>query len=154
MWIHTLTWLFCYCWFNENRLLVGAPKAQTEQPGVVRGGAVFRCSTEVPDECHTIPFDVTGIAGRTYAVFWLYSLLSIDLIIKFTYEILQRSSFFFNQLLIVLSELTFEKTSTSAGNNNASGQQIDQKSEQWFGATVRSAGPNGPVLVIFQQLPD
>lgn len=33
------------------------------------------------------------------------------------------------------------------GNNNASGQQIDQKSDQWFGATVRSAGPNGPVLV-------
>ena len=43
-----------------NRLLVGAPTAQTEQPGVVRGGSVFRCSTEVPDQCQTIPFDVTG----------------------------------------------------------------------------------------------
>ena len=35
------------------------------------------------------------------------------------------------------------------GNNNASGQQIDQKSGQWFGATVRSAGPNGAVVVSF-----
>jgi hypothetical protein len=41
----------------------------------------------------------------------------------------------------------FEIKKTKTGNNNASGQQIDQKSDQWFGATVRSAGPNGPVLV-------
>ncbi|XP_057369878.1 integrin alpha-PS2-like isoform X1 [Daphnia carinata] len=74
-----------------NWLLVGAPTAQTEQPGVSRGGSVFRCSTEIPDQCQPIPFDVTG-------------------------------------------------------NNNGSGQQIDQKSDQWFGATVRSSGPNGPVL--------
>jgi hypothetical protein len=38
------------------------------------------------------------------------------------------------------------------GNNNASGQQIDQKSDQWFGATVRSAGPNGPVLVSWTRI--
>lgn len=44
----------------RHRLLVGAPTAQTEQPGVQRGGAVFRCSTEVPDQCQPIPFDVTG----------------------------------------------------------------------------------------------
>lgn len=42
------------------RLLVGAPTAQTEQPGVARGGSVFRCSTEIPDQCQSIPFDVTG----------------------------------------------------------------------------------------------
>jgi hypothetical protein len=35
------------------------------------------------------------------------------------------------------------------GNNNASGQQIDQKSGQWFGATVRSSGPNGAIVVSF-----
>ena len=39
---------------------MGAPTAQTQQPGVTRGGAVFRCSTESPDECQAIPFDVTG----------------------------------------------------------------------------------------------
>ena len=37
------------------------------------------------------------------------------------------------------------------GNNNASGQQIDQKSGQWFGATVRSSGPNGAIVVSFFQ---
>ncbi|EFX79732.1 hypothetical protein DAPPUDRAFT_304328 [Daphnia pulex] len=69
-----------------NWLLVGAPTAQTEQPGVTRGGSVFRCSTEIPDQCQSIPFDVTGKTNNHY------------------------------------------------------------KSDQWFGATVRSAGPNGPVL--------
>lgn len=40
-----------------TRLLVGAPRAQTEQPGVVRGGAVFRCYTDAADRCEAIPFD-------------------------------------------------------------------------------------------------
>ena len=40
-----------------SRLLVGAPRAQTEQPGVTRGGAVFRCYTDAADRCEAIPFD-------------------------------------------------------------------------------------------------
>ena len=39
---------------------MGAPLAQTPQPGVTRGGSVFRCSTELADQCEPIPFDVTG----------------------------------------------------------------------------------------------
>jgi len=34
--------------------------AQTPQPGVTRGGSVYRCSTELADQCEAIPFDVTG----------------------------------------------------------------------------------------------
>lgn len=41
------------------RLLIGAPEAQTPQPGVVKGGAVFRCST-LKDDCEEIPFDTRG----------------------------------------------------------------------------------------------
>ncbi len=46
------------------RLLVGAPEAQTRQPGVVRGGAVFRCDTTVNDRCQPVPFDSTGGSSR------------------------------------------------------------------------------------------
>lgn len=41
-------------------LLVGAPKAQTEQPDVEEGGAVYRCSTERTNVCQMIPFDRSG----------------------------------------------------------------------------------------------
>lgn len=47
------------------RLLVGAPLAQTPQPGVTRGGSVYRCSTELADQCEAIPFDVTGTVHST-----------------------------------------------------------------------------------------
>ncbi|XP_065564582.1 integrin alpha-PS2-like isoform X3 [Artemia franciscana] len=76
---------------GESWALVGAPEANTEQPNVYRGGAVYRCSIDEPDKCVQIPFDRTG-------------------------------------------------------NNFEGQQQIDTKSNQWFGATVRSSGANGVVL--------
>ena len=34
-----------------------------------------------------------------------------------------------------------------AGNNNASGSMIDDKSKQWFGASVHSSGQDGIIVV-------
>ena len=34
-----------------------------------------------------------------------------------------------------------------SGNNNASGVVIDDKSRQWFGASVHSSGPDGIIVV-------
>ncbi|CAG0884061.1 unnamed protein product, partial [Cyprideis torosa] len=74
-------------------LLIGAPEDQTDQPGVVRGGAVYRASTTPRRTIlERIPFDQTG------------------------------------------------------NNNDTNGFQLDEKSGQWLGATVRSAGVNGSVL--------
>ncbi|XP_026679431.1 integrin alpha-PS2-like [Diaphorina citri] len=42
------------------RVLVGAPEAQTTQPGVTRGGAVYRCDISRDDSCQEVPFDTTG----------------------------------------------------------------------------------------------
>ncbi|RZF48596.1 hypothetical protein LSTR_LSTR008556, partial [Laodelphax striatellus] len=68
-------------------VLVGAPEAETpRQPGVRRGGAVYRCDINRDDACQEVVFDPNG------------------------------------------------------NNNNSAGSQIDQKSYQWFGATVRSSG--------------
>ena len=39
------------------RLLVGAPEADSGQPGVVKGGAVFKCPPEAPGSCDLIQFD-------------------------------------------------------------------------------------------------
>ena len=36
-----------------------------------------------------------------------------------------------------------------AGNNNASGTMIDDKSNQWFGASVHSSGQDGIIVVRF-----
>ena len=41
-------------------LLVGAPKAQTDQPRTSNAGAVYRCATNSAKACQQIPFDPTG----------------------------------------------------------------------------------------------
>lgn len=58
--------LACSC-----RLLVGAPTANTDQPHVDRGGAVYRCSVDSVNSCQQIAFDRTGpsemkIKGKDY----------------------------------------------------------------------------------------
>ncbi len=48
---------------TANRFLIGAPKANTTQPGVTSGGAVYTCDvTTFPAArpCLQIPFDKTG----------------------------------------------------------------------------------------------
>uniref|UniRef100_A0A671M3F4 Integrin alpha-8-like n=1 Tax=Sinocyclocheilus anshuiensis TaxID=1608454 RepID=A0A671M3F4_9TELE len=44
---------------NAMSVLVGAPKANTSQPGIVEGGAVYYCPWPAsdPDSCRQIPFD-------------------------------------------------------------------------------------------------
>ncbi|WAR14263.1 ITA8-like protein [Mya arenaria] len=41
-------------------MLVGAPRAPTRQPGVTRGGAVYRCPLDNRLNCQQIPFDTKG----------------------------------------------------------------------------------------------
>ncbi|CAH1396067.1 unnamed protein product [Nezara viridula] len=41
-------------------VLVGAPKAQTDQPGVTKGGAVYSCDINSGSSCSQIPFDLNG----------------------------------------------------------------------------------------------
>ncbi|XP_038044823.1 integrin alpha-8-like isoform X1 [Patiria miniata] len=80
---------------STNWLLVGAPKAQTPQPDVVQGGAVYKCPVaplNSPGDCEQIPFDLTGH--------------TVD----------------------------------------ARGDQVADKSHQWFGASLKSAGPDGRVV--------
>ncbi|XP_072029925.1 integrin alpha-8-like [Amphiura filiformis] len=79
---------------NTNWLLVGAPRAQTNQQGVDEGGAVFRCPVTPlsgPGQCTEIAFDTTG-------------------------------------------------------NPTEGSTQIGSKSNQRFGYTVESSGPDGPVV--------
>lgn len=42
------------------RVIVGAPEAQTAQPNVYRGGAVYRCDIAVDDNCVQVEFDNKG----------------------------------------------------------------------------------------------
>lgn len=47
---------------NNYRVVIGAPKGDTSalQPGVTKGGAVFRCEILDDDRCYMIPFDSKG----------------------------------------------------------------------------------------------
>jgi hypothetical protein len=45
---------------GQSWLLVGAPAADSRQPGVYRGGAVYKCRPESPNNCEIIPFDQEG----------------------------------------------------------------------------------------------
>ncbi|XP_055880602.1 integrin alpha pat-2-like isoform X3 [Biomphalaria glabrata] len=83
---------------STNWLLIGAPKSNTSQPNLNQPGAVYRCRTDKPDDCHVIPFDDKG-----------------------------------NNVKPVL-------TPTKRY------EQIEEKSDQWFGATVRSSGENGFIV--------
>ncbi|XP_031432760.1 integrin alpha-8-like [Clupea harengus] len=76
---------------NVMAVLIGAPKANTTQPGIVEGGAVYYCAWPAndTDSCRQIPFDRTN-----------------------------------NRMV---------KT-------NGERQNLDFKSHQWFGATVRTHG--------------
>ena len=47
----------------------------------------------------------------------------------------------------ILDELKSLFLSSISGNNNASGVVIDDKSRQWFGASVHSSGPDGMIVV-------
>ncbi|XP_069186792.1 integrin alpha-PS2 isoform X4 [Procambarus clarkii] len=79
---------------GQSRLLIGAPKFDTEQSqrDVIEAGAVLQCSSEIASYCEYIPFDRNG------------------------------------------------------NNVHPLGQQLDNKSHQWFGATVRSSGEDGVVV--------
>ena len=39
---------------------MGAPNANSGQPGVERAGAVYKCDPETPGSCEIIPFDTRG----------------------------------------------------------------------------------------------
>ncbi|XP_038024818.1 integrin alpha-IIb [Anas platyrhynchos] len=45
---------------NRTRVAVGAPRANTSQPGVVEPGAVFLCSWPGNSSCDPVPFDTAG----------------------------------------------------------------------------------------------
>ena len=55
--------------YNHFRLLVGAPEADARQPGVHKGGAVYKCSATQPGNCNIIPFDMRGNAPKIYVFF-------------------------------------------------------------------------------------
>ena len=42
---------------------MGAPEADAGQPGVHKGGAVYKCSAQRPGDCQIIDFDKKGITG-------------------------------------------------------------------------------------------
>jgi hypothetical protein len=46
--------------FPFFRLLVGAPRADARQPGVHKGGAVYKCPALRAGGCEIIPFDKGG----------------------------------------------------------------------------------------------
>ncbi|KAI8515493.1 hypothetical protein Bbelb_063060, partial [Branchiostoma belcheri] len=78
---------------DKTWMLVGAPRAQTRQPGTDHPGAAYMCNLD-HEPCVQIPFDTTGSD-------------------------------------LIDGSLTLYK---------------EDKSFQWFGASIKSSGPNGPVV--------
>lgn len=52
---------------NDNWLLVGAPKASTNQPNTEQAGAVYKCPTKPNRACQPIDFDRNGSSVITLA---------------------------------------------------------------------------------------
>ena len=103
------------------RLLVGAPEADGRQPGVHKGGAVYKCSVQRQGDCQIIDFDKNGNKqGDNDNDYYYYSQQPIYLINK-----------------IVSPGTTFART----------GQAYDNKSGQWLGSLLASSGEDGTVMV-------
>lgn len=52
-------------------VLVGAPKANTSQPGIVEAGAVYYCPWPgLPDSCRQIPFDNSSELPESFLLFF------------------------------------------------------------------------------------
>ena len=47
---------------------MGAPNAESGQPGVERAGAVYKCPAETPGSCELIPFDTKGKKERSWKI--------------------------------------------------------------------------------------
>ncbi|XP_053569988.1 integrin alpha-8 [Bombina bombina] len=45
---------------NKVSVLIGAPKANTSQPEIIEGGAVYHCPWPETSSCKQIPFDITN----------------------------------------------------------------------------------------------
>ncbi|XP_077291067.1 integrin subunit alpha inflated isoform X2 [Arctopsyche grandis] len=77
---------------GQSWVMVGAPEAQTSQPNVTKGGAVYRCEPMRDNICAEVTFDSKG------------------------------------------------------NNKDGQGKELDQKSNQWFGATISSGGQDAPFV--------
>ncbi|XP_050437291.1 integrin alpha-PS2 isoform X2 [Adelges cooleyi] len=53
---------------GRSWLLIGAPEAQTDQPGVEKGGAVYKCGTARENDCEEVPFDTRGNNNSTRSI--------------------------------------------------------------------------------------
>lgn len=57
----------CFLLSVRISVLVGAPKANTSQPGIVEAGAVYYCPWPgLPDSCRQIPFDNSSESPETF----------------------------------------------------------------------------------------
>lgn len=88
---------------GNSWMVVGAPRAQTGQPDIIRGGAVLRCKIN--------PHNLTGASAQ------------------------------FCQI-IPFDDRGNEQRLSPGGNY----QPIEDKNNQWFGATVVSSGESGHIL--------
>ena len=76
--------------------------------------------------------------GRLHAVMD-YSYSSLTMILIMSTKLVIQNSFFVSRCDVIPFDMT--------GNNNDTGATIDEKSNQWFGATVSSSGEDGVVVV-------
>ena len=101
-------------------MLIGAPEADARQPGVHKGGAVYKCSVQRPGDCSIIDFDKNG---------------------KNEEDDNDNDNCYYSQSICLINKMfpgtTFART----------GQAYDNKSGQWLGSLVASSGEDGTVMV-------
>ncbi|KAJ4919227.1 hypothetical protein JOQ06_022611 [Pogonophryne albipinna] len=138
-------------------VVIGAPKANTTQLNVTEGGSVFYCPWSIgQSDCHSIDFDSEGEADTAGPDKRLQ--LSQKDLIRAAFDIWIRTDSLYSAFtetlarLLISSQMFFEASvethterfiacygdRTALLNNTE--HQIDFKSHQWFGATVRSHG--------------
>ncbi|KAI4895277.1 hypothetical protein NFI96_031367 [Prochilodus magdalenae] len=114
-------------------VLVGAPKANTSQPGIVEGGAVYYCPwpSSQPDSCRQIPFDKASWTNKTQRTLQEKGAISFIINDDFIYleNDMEPGHGFLN--------------GNGHGDNrmikvNGTREPLEFKSHQWFGATVRT----------------
>ncbi|GAB0184729.1 integrin alpha-8 [Grus japonensis] len=98
-------------------VLVGAPKANTTQPDIVEGGAVYYCAWPAT-QCRQIPFDNTRTRNK--------------------YKGMQIQGGRSNALLMYKWRSSLGMTDNRKIKVNGTREPIEFKTNQWFGATVKA----------------
>ncbi|KOC66788.1 Putative polypeptide N-acetylgalactosaminyltransferase 9 [Habropoda laboriosa] len=157
--------------FSRGWAIVGAPEADTPDVNVYRGGAVYKCDIAADDRCTMIPFDSKGLSEVSHFFGCSTEVLLVVVVDEELLEVYTLQSGVAglsvgytgnrgrckkralpnteNRKVVLPTDLRGRNNHVRNPSVAGGLSQIDNKTLQWFGATVSaSLKDGGPILPV------